>query len=138
MSRLIPMESDIPRGEDTVGLLYLSPAPKQLLKQPKKSDTNDTSTEQTNNFGTDSGTDDDDSSDSKGVEPYDATKDVAQEPLRPADKKAARKENKKKVKQEKKEAHKTKTPKAVRKKKKKLSKNIKASFVPIQERQENL
>lgn len=40
----------------------------------------------------------------------------------PADKKAARKENKKKVKEEKREARKTKVPKAVKKKKKKLAK----------------
>lgn len=38
------------------------------------------------------------------------------------DKKAARKENKKKVKEEKREARKTKVPKAVKKRKKKLSK----------------
>ena len=40
----------------------------------------------------------------------------------PIDKKAARKENKKKVKEEKREARKTKVPKAVKKRKKKLSK----------------
>ncbi|XWS60269.1 hypothetical protein CRYUN_Cryun07bG0022000 [Craigia yunnanensis] len=40
----------------------------------------------------------------------------------PVDKKAARKENKKKVKEEKREARKTKIPKAVRKRKKKLAK----------------
>ncbi|XP_026458426.1 serine/threonine-protein kinase rio1-like [Papaver somniferum] len=119
---------------DTVGLLYLSPAPKQLLKLPEKSGTNDTSTGQTNNFGTESGTDedkeenndDDDSSDSEGLEPYDTRKEGTREAVIPADKKAARKENKKKVKEEKREARKTKTPKAERKKKKKLSKNIKA------------
>ncbi|XP_026430156.1 serine/threonine-protein kinase rio1-like isoform X1 [Papaver somniferum] len=66
-------------------------------KQPKESDTNGTSTEQKNNFGAVSGTDEgqeDYSSDSKGVEPY----DITQEAL-PADKKAARKKNKKKVKE---------------------------------------
>ncbi|KAI3909155.1 hypothetical protein MKW98_012892 [Papaver atlanticum] len=115
MSRLISVESDILWGQDTVGLLYISPAPKQLLKQPKKSDTSDTSTGQTNNFGTECGTDEDDSSDSEGLEP-----------VIPADKKAARKENKKKVKEEKREARKSKTRKAVRKTKKKPSKNIKA------------
>ncbi|KAG6747196.1 hypothetical protein POTOM_049577 [Populus tomentosa] len=40
----------------------------------------------------------------------------------PADKKAARKENKKKVKEEKREARKTKTPKAIKKRKKKMAK----------------
>lgn len=40
----------------------------------------------------------------------------------PADKKAARKENKKKVKEEKREARKTKTPKAMKKRKKKMAK----------------
>ncbi|KAI3971211.1 hypothetical protein MKW92_006342 [Papaver armeniacum] len=134
MSRLISVESDILWGPDTVGLLYLSPAPKQLLKQPEKSGTNDTSTGQTNNFATESGTDeddkeennDDDSSDSEGLEPYDTRKEGTRESVIPADKKAARKENKKKVKEEKREARKTKTPKAERKKKKKLFKNIKA------------
>ncbi|KAM4115584.1 hypothetical protein ACJW30_04G160700 [Castanea mollissima] len=43
----------------------------------------------------------------------------------PADKKAARKENKKKVKEEKREARKTKVPKAVKKRKKKLAKSHK-------------
>ncbi|KAJ4972933.1 hypothetical protein NE237_006107 [Protea cynaroides] len=43
------------------------------------------------------------------------------ETLTPADKKAARKENKKKVKEEKREARKTKVPKAVKKRKKKMS-----------------
>lgn len=40
----------------------------------------------------------------------------------PVDKKAARKENKKKVKEEKREARKTKTPKAMKKRKKKMAK----------------
>lgn len=44
----------------------------------------------------------------------------------PIDKKAARKENKKKVKEEKREARKHKVPKAVKKKKKKLAKSTKA------------
>ncbi|KAF3777851.1 Serine/threonine-protein kinase [Nymphaea thermarum] len=43
--------------------------------------------------------------------------------MTPADRKAARKENKKKVKEEKREARKTKIPKAVKKRKKKLSKD---------------
>ncbi|GJX33452.1 hypothetical protein Tco_0243307, partial [Tanacetum coccineum] len=42
--------------------------------------------------------------------------------MTPLEKKAARKENKKKVKEEKREARKTKVPKAVKKKKKKLAK----------------
>ncbi|XP_026429806.1 serine/threonine-protein kinase rio1-like [Papaver somniferum] len=97
MSRLISVESDILWGPDTVGLLYLSPAPKQL--------SNDTSTGQTNNFGTESGTDEHDKEeennddDSEGLEPYDTRKEGTRETVIPADKKAARKENKKKVKE---------------------------------------
>ncbi|KAI3957625.1 hypothetical protein MKW98_012469, partial [Papaver atlanticum] len=86
----------IPSGQDIRGLTY--------PKQPKESDTNGTSAEQTNNFGAISGADEeqqeDYSSDSKGVEPYD---DITEETL-PTDKKAARKENKKKVKEEEEEA----------------------------------
>ncbi|KAI3902791.1 hypothetical protein MKW92_052155 [Papaver armeniacum] len=97
----------------------LFPAQKQLLKDLKEWEPYDTSTEHTDistNSETQSGTDEDE----------DSRKDGRQVTLVPADKKAARKENKKKVKEEKREARKTKTPKAVRKKKKKLSKNIKA------------
>nr|XP_017224464.1 PREDICTED: serine/threonine-protein kinase RIO1-like [Daucus carota subsp. sativus] len=77
--------------------------------------------EHTNNRRTESRTGenevggDDDSSDS-GVNPYDTMKEGTQRTL-PADKKAARKENKKKVKEEKREARKTKTAKYVKKKK---------------------
>ncbi|MCL7040014.1 hypothetical protein MKW94_004958 [Papaver nudicaule] len=128
-------EKDVDRiasGQDIRDLPYMiitglkhsiSTDQKQLLKQTKESDTNDTSSEQTNNYE-DEEEDDDDPSDSKGVEPYSTTKDGTQETL--PDKKAARKENKKKVKEKKREVRKTKTPKAVKKKKKKLSKNIKA------------
>lgn len=66
---------------------------------------------------------DDDSSDS-GVNPCDTMKKGTGKTL-PADKKAARKENKKKVKEKKREARKTKTPKYVKKKKNSVKKNIK-------------
>ncbi|MCL7052306.1 hypothetical protein MKW94_018005 [Papaver nudicaule] len=77
--------------------------------------------DQTNDSGTDenSEVDDDDSSDSKAVEPCDTTNDGTQETL-PGDKKAARKENKKKVKGEKREARRTKSSIDAREKKKKL------------------
>ncbi|XP_021818323.1 serine/threonine-protein kinase RIO1-like isoform X1 [Prunus avium] len=65
----------------------------------------------------DSDGDDEDSSDSEGRSSSSETK--AQDPL---DKKAARKENKKKVKEEKREARKTKVPKALKKRKKKMAK----------------
>ncbi|KAI3971210.1 hypothetical protein MKW92_006341 [Papaver armeniacum] len=118
MSALFSEESCIPwvaRGQDIIGLLYHSTAQKQ--------------TNHSTNSGTKSRTDegdeeDDDSSDSKAVETYDSLKEGIQETGLPTDKKAARKENKKKVKEEKREARKSKTPKAL--KKKKLSKNIKA------------
>ncbi|MCL7038400.1 hypothetical protein MKW94_026739 [Papaver nudicaule] len=128
MSELIS-ESGIPRsatGQLRICSQYCSTAQKQLPEQPNVSDRNDPSTDQTNNCGTEPETDendeevdDDSSSGSKRVEPYVTTKDGAHETL-PADKKAARKENKKKVKEEKREAR--KSAKDVRKKKKKLSK----------------
>ncbi|MCL7047594.1 hypothetical protein MKW94_000937 [Papaver nudicaule] len=124
MSELIS-ESGIPRsarGQLRICSQYCSTAQNQLPEQPNASDTNDPSTDQTNNCGTDENdeeVDDDSSSGSKGVEPYDTAKDGAQETL-PADKKAARKENTKKVKEEKREARKSR--KDVTKKKKKLSK----------------
>ncbi|RZC53017.1 hypothetical protein C5167_011867 [Papaver somniferum] len=119
-SALFPDESYIPwfaRGQDIIGLLYHCPAQKQLPKQPKESDTNDTSAD----TGTKSRT-----QDSKAVEPCDSVKEGTQEAVLPVDKKAARKVNKKKVKEEKREARKSKTPKALKKKKTKLSKNMKA------------
>lgn len=64
----------------------------------------------------DSDTDEESSSDSEGNSP---SKFKEQDPL---DKKAARKENKKKVKEEKREARKTKVPKADKKRKKKMAK----------------
>ncbi|XP_074366702.1 uncharacterized protein LOC141707437 [Apium graveolens] len=67
---------------------------------------------------------DDDSSDSEGVNHYDTMKEDTQKTL-PADKKAARKENKKKVKEEKREARKTKTEKYVKKKKNSVKKTSK-------------
>ncbi|KAK1427724.1 hypothetical protein QVD17_16418 [Tagetes erecta] len=65
------------------------------------------------------GTDEDNSDDS---EDDDDESFSGNEKPTPLDKKAARKENKKKVKEEKREARKTKVPKAVKKKKKKLAK----------------
>ncbi|KAM1185969.1 hypothetical protein ACFXTH_015170 [Malus domestica] len=65
---------------------------------------------------------DDNSSDSEGQSSSSETK--AQDPL---EKKAARKENKKKVKEEKREARKTKVPKALKKRKKKMAKAHKTS-----------
>ncbi|KAJ0105821.1 hypothetical protein Patl1_18310 [Pistacia atlantica] len=61
--------------------------------------------------------DEDHSSDSEGG---DSSSEIGKKA--PLDKKAARKENKKKVKEEKREARKTKVPKAVKKRKKKLAK----------------
>ncbi|XAR67898.1 Non-specific serine/threonine protein kinase [Bertholletia excelsa] len=76
------------------------------------------------NSETQTGTDEEDededeenSGDSEGERPT-----PENEMQMPIDKKAARKENKKKVKEEKREARKTKMPKAVKKKKKKLAK----------------
>lgn len=100
---------------------------------PKHLEILDTSyicTKHTNNLGTESGTDenevvdDDDSSDSEGVKSYDTMKEGTRKTL-PADEKAARKENKKKVKEEKRQARRTKTAKYVKKRKNKLPKNIK-------------
>ncbi|XP_058093208.1 uncharacterized protein LOC131239498 isoform X1 [Magnolia sinica] len=67
--------------------------------------------------GTETETDEEDLSESQGNESASETETKA-----PVDKKAARKENKKKVKEEKREARKTKVPKAVKKRKKKLAK----------------
>lgn len=50
------------------------------------------------------------------------SEEESEEELGPEDKKAARKEHKKKVKEEKRESRKTKTPKSVKKRKKKVSK----------------
>ncbi|KAM1981587.1 hypothetical protein ACFX15_038062 [Malus domestica] len=65
----------------------------------------------------DSDMDDENSSESEGQSSSSETK--AQDPL---EKKAARKENKKKVKEERREARKTKVPKALKKRKKKMAK----------------
>lgn len=65
------------------------------------------------------GTDEDDS-DSTGTEEGESSSEGGHPTA--ADRKAARKENKKKVKEEKREARKHKVPKAVKKKKKKLAK----------------
>ncbi|XP_059657398.1 uncharacterized protein LOC132303962 isoform X1 [Cornus florida] len=67
--------------------------------------------------GTDEDDDEENSSDSEG-----RGSAYEEETESPIDKKAVRKENKKKVKEEKREARKTKVPKAVKKKKKKLAK----------------
>ncbi|PIA40202.1 hypothetical protein AQUCO_02500122v1 [Aquilegia coerulea] len=65
-------------------------------------------------------------SDSESDDSEDSEIDFGNEQtLSAADKKAARKENKKKVKEDKREARKTKVPKALKKRKKKLSKAIK-------------
>ncbi|PSR96766.1 Serine/threonine-protein kinase [Actinidia chinensis var. chinensis] len=86
-----------------------------LKQEPsvKHSNSHDSET----NTGTDEDDDEDEenSSDSEGSGPENETRSHA-------DKRAARKENKKKVKEEKREACKTKVPKAVKKKKKKLAK----------------
>ncbi|XP_077229825.1 uncharacterized protein LOC143862641 [Tasmannia lanceolata] len=68
--------------------------------------------------GTETETEDENSSDSEGSRSSSETETKA-----PADRKAARKENKKKVKEEKREARKTKVPKAVKKRKKKVAKS---------------
>lgn len=112
---------------------FCIPAGQNLIpEQAKILDASDYSAKHTNDLRTESGTDenevdddDDDSSDSKGVEPYETTKEGTRKTPR-ADKKASRKENKKKVKEEKGEARKTKTPKYLKKKKNKVSKNIRA------------
>lgn len=119
-----------PRGLSRSGLQYISTDQNLLPKQPKVSDTSDFLTKLTDNLGTETGTDenevdDDDCSDLKGVDPYATTKEEGTRKTLPADKKAARKENKKKVKEEKREARKTKTTKYVKKKKNKLSKKSK-------------
>ncbi|XP_057487261.1 uncharacterized protein LOC130773318 [Actinidia eriantha] len=93
----------------------LPPKQGNLKQEPsvKHSNSHDSETE----TGTDEDDDDDEenSSDSEGS-------GLENETRSPADKRAARKENKKKVKEEKREARKTKVPKAVKKKKKKLAK----------------
>ncbi|XP_057474914.1 uncharacterized protein LOC130763009 [Actinidia eriantha] len=70
---------------------------------------------------TDTGTDEDDDEDEENSSDSEGS-GLENETRSPADKRAARKENKKKVKEEKREARKTKVPKAVKKKKKKLAK----------------
>lgn len=126
-------ESGIPRftrGQSSSGLWYIPTDQNLVPKHLEILDTSYICTKHTNNLGTESGTDenevvdDDDSSDSEGVKSYDTMKEGTRKTL-PADKKAARKENKKKVKEEKRQARRTKTAKYVKKKKNKLPKNIK-------------
>lgn len=75
---------------------------------------------ETNPAGDESTSDEDASSEDDDASSGSASGDKK---MTPADRKAARKENKKKVKEEKREARKTKVPKAVKKRKKKLSKD---------------
>lgn len=104
----------IPTPQPTVGKDTAEPAKPQLNTIAEQGDPNNSGSEPDTDYDSDSNN----SIDSEGTLPGEGTPSLA-------DKKAARKENKKKVKEEKREARKTKTPKAVKKRKKKLSKAVK-------------
>lgn len=93
----------------------------QQWKDPKEPALQELPQLQTNPIesGTDSETEEDDTSESEG----NTSSASETETKGPLDKRAARKENKKKVKEQKREARKTKVPKAVKKRNNKKAKN---------------